>query len=258
MMRFDYILFYFLQLVRKGKEWQNKDLNGTHLSKHGFSWLKAVSAVLAGAYVIKCPAGMSNNKDIIDFVLSSLSITTALMFSIIVVVLDRARESKFNSITERGQVNDKHQWNHLYQFASLVGYAILWSLLVIVIMVSSMLFGHKVDLSQYEWCGFERMLSLSSWILFVKCTFVASVRFVMVYAIYNFFILFLYAVLSLFESICSELDIKKPNFDIPKAMRSNPTKDLKREYGVSNVWLVKLLIAVIVFMVILYVFEEII
>lgn len=80
----------------------------------------------------------------------------------------------------------------------------------------------------------------------------------MVYAIYNFFILFLYAVLSLFESICSELDIKKPNFEIPEAMRSNPTKDLKREYGASNVWLVKLLIAVIVFMVILYVFEKMI
>ena len=256
-MKTDYILFYFLQLVRKGREWQNKDLNGSRLSRYGFSWLKAISVLLAGTYVVKCPAGMADNKDIIDFVLSSLSITTALMFSIIVVVLDRARDSRFDSTTEKGQANDKHQWNHLYQFASLVGYAILWSLLVIVIMVSSMLFGHKVDLSIYEWCGFDRILCLNSWLLFIKCAFVAGVRFVMVYAIYNFFILFLYAVLSLFESICSELDIKKPNFDISEAKRSNPTKDLKREYAVCKVWLVKLLIALIVFMVMLYVLEKI-
>lgn len=256
-MKTDYILFYFLQLVRKGREWQNKDLNGSRLSRYGFSWLKAISVLLAGTYVVKCPAGMADNKDIIDFVLSSLSITTALMFSIIVVVLDRARDSRFDSTTEKGRANDKHQWNHLYQFASLVGYAILWSLLVIVIMVSSMLFGHKVDLSIYEWCGFDRILCLNSWLLFIKCAFVAGVRFVMVYAIYNFFILFLYAVLSLFESICSELDIKKPRFDISEAKRSNPTKDLKREYGVCKVWLVKLLIALIVFMVMLYVLEKI-
>lgn len=257
MMKTDYILFYFLQLVKKGREWQNKDLNGSRLSRKGFSWFKVVSVLLAGTYVVKCPAGMADNKDIIDFVLSSLSITTALMFSIIVVVLDRARDSRFDSSTEKGQTNDIHQWNHLYQFASLVGYAILWSLLVIVIMVSSMLFGHKVDLSIYEWCGFDRILCLNSWLLFIKCAFVAGVRFVMVYAIYNFFILFLYAVLSLFESICSELDIKKPNFDISEAKRSNPTKDLKREYGVCKVWLVKLLIALIIFMVMLYVFEKI-
>ena len=256
-MKTDYILFYFLQLVRKGREWQNKDLNGSRLSRYGFSWLKAISVLLAGTYVVKCPAGMADNKDIIDFVLSSLSITTALMFSIIVVVLDRARDSRFDCITEKGQANDIHQWNHLYQFASLVGYAILWSLLVIVIMVSSMLFGHKVDLSIYEWCGLDRILCLNSWLLFIKCAFVAGVRFVMVYAIYNFFILFLYAVLSLFESICSELDIKKPNFDISEAKRSNPTKDLKREYGVCKVWLVKLFIALIVFMVMLYVLEKI-
>lgn len=256
-MKTDYILFYFLQLVRKGWEWQNKDLNGSRLSRHGFSWLKLISVLLAGTYVVKCPAGMTDNKDIIDFVLSSLSITTALMFSIIVVVLDRARDSRFDSTTEKGQANEKHQWNHLYQFASLVSYAILWSLLVIVIMVSSMLFGHKVDLSIYEWCGFNRILCLNSWLLFIKCAFVAGVRFVMVYAIYNFFILFLYAVLSLFESICSELDIKKPNFDISEAKRSNPTKDLKREYGIYKVWLVKLLIALIVFMVMLYLSEKI-
>lgn len=178
------------------------------------------------------------------------------MFSIIVVVLDRARDGRLDSTTEEGQVNDIHQWNHLYQFASLVGYAILWSLLVIVIMVSSMLFGHRVDLSQYEWCGWDNMLSISSWILFIQLAFVASVRFVMVYAIYNFFTLFLYAVLSLFESICSELDFKKPTSEISEARRSNPTKDLINEYGVYKVWLVKTLMAIIAFVAICYLLKN--
>lgn len=233
-MKTDFYLYYLLKLIQKGQEWQNKDLNGSKLSNHRFSWLQIGALILAALFVYLKPQGLYDNTNLVDFMLSSLSITTALLFSIIVVVLDRARSNTFNSQDEDGRKNDIHQWNHLYQFASVVGNAILWSLLVIIILISTMLYGHKVDLGEFTWCGWANMWQPQSLYLFVKYVFVSGVRFVLVYALFNFFILFLFALLSLFESICSELDIKRPHFDIPENRRNNVSAEFLLEYGKLN------------------------
>ena len=239
-MNIDYILYYLLNLIRKGQEWQRKDLNGSDLDLK-YSSLKLGAACIAGIFVWKNPLGLYEQPGIADCMLSSLSITTALLFSIIVVVLDRARSTTFNSEDEEGQVNDIHQWNHLYQFASLVGNAILWSLLVIVILISTMLFGHKVDLGELTWCGWDKMWQLQSLYLFGKYAFVAGTRFVLIYALFNFFILFLFALLSLFESICSELDIKRPQNIIIAGRRESVSQAVNRSFGRYTKFFIKLL-----------------
>lgn len=244
-MKTNYILYFLIRLVKKGKEWQNKDLNGNELGTFGISWLQIGALLLAGLYVFKCPLGLSGNDSIIDFILSSLSITTALLFSIIVVVLDRARQSKFEGKSEKEQLNDIHQWNHMYQFASLTGNAILWSLLVIVILISTMIYGHEVDLSQYNFCGKDHIFEKKSFFLFIQYVFVASIRFVLIYGLFNFFVLFLFALLSLFETICSELDIKKPRNSVNPVLSNSVDNEIKKLITPKELFLLKLFALII-------------
>lgn len=223
-MQTNYLLYYLLRLIGKGREWKNKDLNGQVTGR--FSLLQFVAFLVAILYVWKRPQGMANNKEVIDYILSSLSITTALLFSIIVVVLDRARQHKFNGTTENEQLNDIHQWNHLYQFSAITGNAILWSLLVIVLLICSMLFGHDYDLQDYQFVGFANLLNWGYFCNFMEYALVVGVRFVVVYGLFNFFILFLFSLLSLFESISSELDSKKPTVQISPAMMGTVDSEL--------------------------------
>lgn len=225
-MQTNYLLYYLLRLIAKGREWKNKDLNG-RVTGH-ISLLQFVTFLVAFLYVWKRPQGMANNKEVIDYILSSLSITTALLFSIIVVVLDRARQHKFNGATENELLNDIHQWNHLYQFSSITGNAILWSLLVIVLLICSMLFGHDYDLQDYQFVGFSNLLNWGYFCNFMQYALVVGVRFVVVYGLFNFFILFLFSLLSLFESISSELDSKKPTAQISPAMMGTVDGELNK------------------------------
>lgn len=225
-MQINYLLYYLLRLIIKGQEWKNKDLNGQVTGR--FSLLQFAALCIACLYVWKRPQGMANNKEIIDYILSSLSITTALLFSIIVVVLDRARQHKFEGRTDKEKINNIHQWNHLYQFSSITGNAILWSLLVIVLLICSMLFGHDFNLSDYTFVGISNVLNVEYICNFAEFGLVVAVRFFIVFGLFNFFILFLFSLLSLFESISSELDCKKPNVEISPALMCSVDSELDK------------------------------
>lgn len=248
-MKTDYLLFYLFSLVKKSREWQNKDLNGSTL--RGISWFKVISVVLSIAFIYMHPRGLTDHKEIVDFILSSLSITTALLFSVLVVAMDRARFSEFTGNTEREQVNGIHQWNHLYKFSSLTCNAIVWSLVVIIILVCSVLFGKNVDLSNYYFCGYNSIFELQHIKSGCVFCFVAGIRFILIYALFRFFALFFYAVLSLFESICSELDMKDPKNEVPENRRANVSDEIKQHFGAFKTRFVKF-IALLFFILFLF------
>lgn len=253
-MQINYILYYLIRLVNKGKEWKNKDLNGKETGR--FHILQVLSLILAALYVWKRPEGMSENKELIDYILSSLSITTALLFSIIVVVLDRARQHKFEGTTEKEKLNDIHQWNHLYQFASITGNAILWSLLVVVLLICSMLFGHDYNLSNYEFVGWSELKSWECIKNFLVYALVIGVRFVIVYGLFNFFVLFLFSLLSLFESIISELDVKKPQVQISSEMMGTVELELNKLISPCRRRSLFILCILVLVVAIMYLFDK--
>lgn len=227
-MRTDFLLYYFLKLLRKGDYWYRRDINGSRLSRWPFSWLQGFAIFLAGLFVYTHPQGMAENTNVVDFILSSLSITTALLFGVVAACLDRARQYSFTGDTEEEQRNGVRQWNHLYQFTALTINAIFWALIVVFILVTTMLFGHSFDLSDYVWVGYNGLYSL---MLFILCLFVLIIRFVLIFSLLNFFILLFSALLSLFASICSELELKKPQVEIPLNRRVNVSVELRRKIG---------------------------
>ena len=84
-MKTNYLIYYVLKLITKGQEWQYKNLNGKgDRPKLYFTQLQLIALLISILFVYTKPKGLSN--EMINYVLSSLSIMTALFLSLIIII----------------------------------------------------------------------------------------------------------------------------------------------------------------------------
>lgn len=108
-MKTNYLIYYVLKLITKGQEWQYKNLNGKgDRPKLYFTQLQLIALLISILFVYTKPKGLSN--EMINYVLSSLSIMTALFLSLIIIIFD-----KFNNFNFKGEGDDEkihkfHMW----------------------------------------------------------------------------------------------------------------------------------------------------
>ena len=191
-----YLIYYLFRLIRDGHEWQYKNLNGRgERPRFYFSFLQFIAILISILFVIKEPYGLSSNAT--DYILGCLSIMVALFLSLILVVFDKSKRF----VTEEESPETKlHSWNFIYQFNALTSYAILLSVLVIVLIIIGLIFNIECDLSAYSF------LPCSQWdietiTIFGKCTAIILWRISIVYFLIDFFIICLYAVCSIYQYI---------------------------------------------------------
>ena len=100
-MKTNYLIYYVLKLITKGQEWQYKNLNGKgDRPKLYFTQLQLIALLISILFVYTKPKGLSN--EMINYVLSSLSIMTALFLSLIIIIFD-----KFNNFNFKGEGDDE-------------------------------------------------------------------------------------------------------------------------------------------------------
>ena len=153
-----------------------------------------IALLISILFVYTKPKGLSN--EMINYVLSSLSIMTALFLSLIIIIFD-----KFNNFNFKGEGDDEkihkfHMWNFFYQFNAITSYAILISTSVIILLVFTLMFGKEIDVSQYTFVSYK-LVTFESILLFLKLLFVYSIRIVIAYFLLDFFILCIYAISSI-------------------------------------------------------------
>lgn len=106
-MKTNYLIYYVLKLITKGQEWQYKNLNGKgDRPKLYFTQLQLIALLISILFVYTKPKGLSN--EMINYVLSSLSIMTALFLSLIIIIFD-----KFNNFNFKGRVMMKRFTNFI-------------------------------------------------------------------------------------------------------------------------------------------------
>ena len=89
------LLFYILNLISEGQKWQYQNATCTNTKpKLYFTTLQWIAILLASIFVLTNHSGLST--DIIDFLLSSLSIMTGLFLALIVIVYDKFKDLDFN------------------------------------------------------------------------------------------------------------------------------------------------------------------
>ena len=128
------LLFYILNLISEEQKWQYQNATCTNTKpKLYFTTLQWIAILLASIFVLTNHSGLST--DIIDFLLSSLSIMTGLFLALIVIVYDKFKELDFNVETDEDKINKLKSWNYLRQFNALTSYSIFIALIVISILI---------------------------------------------------------------------------------------------------------------------------
>mgnify|MGYP000301561690 FL=1 len=246
------LLYYILNLIVEGQKWQYQNATCTNKRpKLYFTTLQWIAILLAVIFVLTNYTGLNTN--IIDFLLSSLSIMTGLFLALIVVVYDKFKELDFNVEEDEDKINKVKSWNYLRQFNALTSYSIFIALIVISILIGSLLYGYQINISDIQFARSFNSIDIN---LTIKIAFIIIVRFCMVYFLLDFFILTIYAVSSLFQFINIEMLSKKPPYNINERMVLSDTKTLKVKYPKLSI-IAKLIIFFIVMGIIVYEFEPI-
>lgn len=242
-MKANYLIYFLLKLINEGHKWQYKTLNNNGgRPTFWFSNLQICALIVASIFIFKSPLGFSN--DLIDYIISSLSILTGLYLSLVIFINDKFKDVEWDKIEGSDKI---HQWSFYSQFNALTSYSILIAITVIVILFGKQMLGTETNIMEYEWTN----LSVSSAIIFFKNTFVVVIRFITVYFLLDFFILCVYTVISLFHYTNRGMEKYAPKEIATKEISIN--QSLKEKFG----WQVKLVIiitAVICFLAIIYLF----
>lgn len=248
-MKTNYLIYYVLRLITKGQEWQYKNLNGNgNKPKLYFTQLQWVALLISIFFVYTKPKGLSS--EMINYVLSSLSVMTALFLSLIIIIFDKFNSFNFNGEGDEEKIHKFHMWNFFYQFNAITSYAILISTTVIILLVFTLMFGKETDVSQYTFVSFK-LITLESIVTFCKLSFVYLIRLAIVYFLLDFFILCIYAISSIFQYVSNEFIKERPSIKINREESIRNT--MQKEYGNLPKYL-KIFFIISFVLAILYVF----
>lgn len=248
-MKTNYLIYYVLRLITKGQEWQYKNLNGNgNKPKLYFTQLQLVALFISILFVYTKPKGLSS--EMINYVLSSLSVMTALFLSLIIIIFDKFNSFNFNGEDDEEKIHKFHMWNFFYQFNAITSYAILISTTVIILLVFTLMFGKETDVSQYTFVSFK-LITPESIVTFFKLLFVYLIRLAIVYFLLDFFILCIYAISSIFQYVSNEFIKERPNIKINREESIRNT--MQKEYGNLPKYL-KIFFIILFVLAILYVF----
>lgn len=230
-MKLNYLLYYIIYLVNEGHRWQYQNLNGSGTpSPAWFSPLQLIAIIVAVTFLFVQPDGLLH-ENIIDNVLSSLSILSGLYLSLIVFIYDRYKKLNFKDMNETKHIRT---WNFYCQLISLTSYSILIAILVILILISALLFGEKTNILDYKFTNHITVVSVA---LFFKVSLIVIYRISFIYFLFDFFILCLYIVSGIFQFVHLDMNEARPT---TKIFNTKPTSRIlleKRKTAFILSWL---------------------
>lgn len=220
------LLYYILNLIDEGHKWQYQNATCTNKRpRYYFTTLQWGALGLAFLFVITKPSGLNN--DIVDYLLSSLSIMTGFFLALVVIVYEKYMGMEFKTTDSEEQIKKYKLWNYLQQFIVLTSYAILISIVVIAILIGSLLFGHETHFSNYVLVS---NLKDVDWLLTIRLMVIVLVRFLLIYFLLDFFILTIYAISSLFQFVNAKMNEKRPSSPLDGVRVLTDKETLEREH----------------------------
>lgn len=247
-MGFYILLYYILNLIKAGHEWQYQNATKTNCRpKLYFTLLQWIAIGLSLLFLFKNPLGFTRN--LIDTLLSSLSILTGFFLALLVYTYDKYNDIDYTCKNYSEKIKEYKTKNYLLQFHALTSYAVFISIILIIALVSILLWGKNTLLSDYclasSWHNID-------WLLTIKLFFVVIVRILLVYFIFDFFILSLYAICSLFQFVNVKANKQNIDIEINMSLVESDRKTLKKAFPhyiiiclISLIFLVGLIIYIV-------------
>jgi len=237
-MGFWQVILYLRELINEGHKWQWQNVVGT-ASENSFklSLFQVIGGILAAWFVYKNPTGVSDTA--IDFLLSSMSIITGFFFAVILLSYDQFSKLK---IPERGADDDTKikilkSINFLKKYNALSCYAILLALTVIFMLIGTLLFGQKVNISASSF-PVAKSLADINWFATISFYSLLLWRFSMIYFLLDFFIITVYAICSLFQFLNLQMLERQQPYTVLSTHVTTEYQEYKHKYGAVGVVLV--------------------
>lgn len=194
---------YFKRLITEGHEWQYTDIAG-NINKPKFyftriQWIILTVAVFGTPFLLK-----GFNKEFVSYTLTALSIFVGLFLTLILSAFDKFKSLNIERPSYEEQRYIKTRSSFFKQFIALTAYAIILSLLSILLL-------GIVSLVDPFFC--DSILnhpisnrSTESVFRFLKVLFKTVYNGTIVYFLLDFFVLVIYAVTSIHSYMRVELD----------------------------------------------------
>lgn len=241
-------LYYLLVLIRDGHKWQLTDINGQQERRWlYFSILQFIALGISALYVIHKKVGIDH--DTIDYLLSSMSIMAGMFLALVVLVQERSEKTNYEADNQNEQSKKLKLWRFNRQFVTLTSYAVLISLLEVSILMGILFFGQGINLDHYEFLPIAKWNSTSV-LLALKLFFVIVVRICVVYFLFNFILLSVYAVTCIYQSIVISMDDSKPRY------QENTVEDIENVFRRKKIrrFPICFILIVVILMLLLYIF----
>lgn len=202
-MKLPLLLYYIRRLIEEGHKWQYQNATNSNVaSRWPFSFLQCIAILIAGLFVYYKTEGFSETT--IDLLLSSLSIITGFLVAVSIIVFDKYKQLPKSANTDAEKINLYKSQNFLIQYNALSMYAILLAFFCIIMLIFILLFGEEVDLEDFPF--FENISEIS-----ISDTIIGSsvilYRFLLCYFVFDFFIITIYSICSLFSFIDTQMKL---------------------------------------------------
>ena len=244
-MRFPLLLYYIRRLIEEGHKWQYQNAtNSNVVSWWPFSLLQCVAILIAGLFVYRKTGGFSETS--IDLLLSSLSIITGFLVAVSIIVFDKYKQLPQKANTDVEKINLYKSHNFLIQYNALSMYAILLAFVCIIMLILCLLFGENVDLKDFSFAESISEISMPETI--TGCSIVLY-RFLLCYFIFDFFIITIYSICSLFSFIDTQMRLSDAINSYKPRNTLSDYQTYRRKY---SIWPVFWVFCLILFMLIGY------
>lgn len=196
-MRLPLLLYYIYKLVAEGHKWQYQNATmSNRKSVFPFTIPQCLALLISLAFVIFNKNGIDTTT--IDLLLSSLSILTGFLIAVAVIVYDKYKDLPNHITSDAEKIDLFKSYNFLRQYNALSMYAILLALVSIIMLLLNLLFGDNLDVGKFTWA--QSFFSID-WLGTIVCLTVLLFRFVLIYFIFDFFIISIYAICSLYSFV---------------------------------------------------------
>lgn len=236
--------FSLIRLINEGKKWQRQNIVvDSDKNKFPFSFLQSIGLILAALFVYKNPNGVSDTE--IDFLLSSLSIITGFFFAVIFLSFEQFKNIKApdDSVSDEDKIKAIKSKNFLKKYNALSCYAILLSVSVIIMLIGTLLYGKHTNI-MVDFIAANSFYD-TDWLRTIKFYTLLLWRFSMIYFLFDFFIITIYAICSLFQFINLQMLNQDIRYNINKDHALSDYRLYKKEYGCSGIVAMLIIIVIV-------------
>lgn len=200
---------YIFELRTNANRWERIDINGNVDNSYSAMYLrKFVFCLISIAIIYKLENGFPHF--FVDFASKTLAIIIGLFMTAVIFSFNKFYEPIKQSEIEKAdaiqKLNDTQDFNYSKQFAYITSYNVILCLFVLAALSLNTLFEESMNVNLFNYYFKFKEIDYNSVKIFLKLTFIASQRFLVLYWMLRILFSTLFSVSSMVKFMTTKLN----------------------------------------------------